>query len=184
MSDNSTGISITKIISDATVGCTRSHTQEKFVDITRSNIKKLLNTADKKIIYNVIMDIDLYFESIDNVDNIYKFFSNLFKYMNDVFDLGVYHILDGIAETEINQNFRKNFLNYIGIYNRPLGTDYYNIEEIMNDFFAILELTEYNIDSLQKFAKHREIILSGLKYINKKLSFRKELNKFTNLCLD
>ena len=184
MSDNITGISITKIISDATVGCTRSHIQEKFVDITKSYIKKLLNSADKKIIYNVIMDIDLYFESIDNVDNIYKFFSNLFKYMNDVFDLGVYYILDRIAENEMSQNFRKNLLNCIGIFDRPIGTDYYNIEEIMNDFFAILDLTEYNIDSLEKFAKHRQVVLSGLKYINKKLSFRKELNKFTDLCLD
>lgn len=184
MSDNITGISITKIISDATVGCTRSHIQEKFVDITKSYIKKLLNTADKKIIYNIIMDIDLYFESIDNVDDIYKFFSNLFKYMNDVFDLCVYHILDRIAESEMSQNFRKNLLNCIGIYDRPLGTDYYNIEEIMNDFFAILELTEYNIDSLEKFAKHRQVVLSGLRYINKKLSCRKELNKFTDLCLD
>ena len=51
----------------------KSHIQEKFVDITKSYIKKLLNTADKKIIYDVIMDIDLYFESIDNIDNIYKF---------------------------------------------------------------------------------------------------------------
>ena len=104
--------------------------------------------------------------------------------MNNVFDLGVYHILDRIAENEMSQNFRKNLLNCIGIFDRPIGTDYYNIEEIMNDFFAILDLTEYNIDSLEKFAKHRQVVLSGLKYINKKLSFRKELNKFTDLCLD
>ena len=52
-------------------------------------------------------------------------------------------------------------------YLLTLGTDYYNIEEIMNDFFAILDLTEYNIDSLEKFAKHRQVVLSGLKYINK-----------------
>ena len=50
----------------------KSYTR-KFVDITKSYIKKLLNTADKKIIYKVIMDIDLYFESIDNIDDI-KFF--------------------------------------------------------------------------------------------------------------
>ena len=55
MSDNITEISITKIISDATVGCTRSHIQEKFVDITKSYIKKVLEARDW-IIYQLQKD--------------------------------------------------------------------------------------------------------------------------------
>ena len=170
-----------KICSDSTVGCEKLDINDPFVKETENKIIDLLNTNEFNKISTLIEDLNEYVEKQESIINKQRFIENLICFIKEIMDLCVMSILENISINDFSEGFRRNILKINQIENNPMGKEYYQLNDIMEHLFTVLDVNEINVENLFKFLKYRDLLLEGLKIIYQGLIYRISKIKFAKL---